>query len=173
MEQLETPANKTKSFYGTFALIYVVLNIFAFLIMLLTTKWSIMDGGEKSNVFAAGSTFMVVGVIAALICGIGPALVLHKGWKSGWIYAFPVALFLIGVSGALLWKFTNLSVFSYAVLVCTLPAAPIYNCFVFNHSPFFDYMATALVGIAPLLYALVIYLTFLISRKRVLRTVFS
>ena len=82
MEQLETPANKTKSFYGTFALIYVVLNIFAFLIMLLTTKWSIMDGGEKSNVFAAGSTFMVVGVIAALICGIGPALVLHKGWKS-------------------------------------------------------------------------------------------
>ena len=80
---------------------------------------------------------------------------------------------MIGVSGALLWKFTNLSVFSYAVLVCTLPAAPIYNCLVFNHSPFFDYMANALVGIAPLLYALVIYFTFLISRKRALRTVLS
>ena len=47
MEQLETPVNKTKSFYGTFALIYVVLNIIAFLIMLLTTKWSIINGGEK------------------------------------------------------------------------------------------------------------------------------
>ena len=171
MEQLKTPANKTKSFYGTFALIYVVLNIFAFLIMLLTTKWSIINGGEKSNVFAAGSTFMVVGIVAALICGVGPALVLYKGWKSAWMYAFPVALLLIGVSGAMLWKFTNLSVFSYVVLVCTLPAAPIYNCLVFNHSPFFDYMANALVGIAPFLYALVIYLAFIVSRKRTLRPI--
>ena len=173
MEQLETPVNKTKSFYGTFALIYVVLNIFAFLIMLLTTKWSILNGGDKGEIIAAGSIFMVFGIVVALICGIGPALVLHKGLKKGWMYAFPVALLLIGVSGAMLWKFTNLSVFSYAVLVCTLPAAPIYNCLVFNHSPFFDYMATALVGIAPLLYALVIYFTFLISRKRALRTVLS
>jgi len=171
MEQLETPVNKTKSFYGTFALIYVMLNIFAFLIMILTTRWSILNGGDKGEIIVAGSTFMIIGIIAALICGIGPALVLHKGWKKGWMYAFPVALLLIGVSGAMLWKFTNLSVFSYAVLVCTLPAAPIYNCLVFNHSPFFDYMATALVGIAPLLYALVIYFTFLISRKRALRTV--
>lgn len=61
--------------------------------------------------------------------------------------------------------------FSYAVLICTFPAAPIYNCLVFNHSPLFDYMANAFVFIAPLLYALVIYLAFIVSRKRTLRPI--
>ena len=60
---------------------------------------------------------------------------------------------------------------SYAVLICTFPAAPIYNCLVFNHSPLFDDMANALVFIAPLLYALVIYLAFIASRKRTLRPI--
>ena len=144
--------------------------IIAFFIMLLTTKWSMITG-DKESPLMAGVTFMISGVIASLICGIGPALVLRKREKSGWIYAFPLALLLVGVSGAVLWELTQLSVFSYAVLICTFPAAPIYNCLVFNHSPLFDYMANALVFIAPLLYALVIYLASIVSRKRTLQPI--
>lgn len=170
MENMETQSNKKKSFFGTFVLIYLALNIIAFFIMLLTTKQSMITGDNESPLMA-GVTFMIIGAIAALICGIGPALVLRKREKSGWIYAFPLALLLVGVSGAILWEFTQLSVFSYAVLICTFPAAPIYNCLVFNHSPLFDYMDNALVFIAPLLYALVIYLAFIVSRKRTLRPI--
>lgn len=172
MENIETQNNKTKSFFGTFVFICLALNIIAFFIMLLTTKWSMITG-DKESPLMAGVTFMISGVIASLICGIGPALVLCKREKSGWIYAFPLALLLVGVSGAVLWELTQLSVFSYAVLICTFPAAPIYNCLVFNHSPLFDYMANALVFIAPLLYALVIYLASIVSRKRTLQPIQS
>ena len=170
MESDDTSNSQAKSFFGTFVLIYAVLNIVAFFIMLLTTEWSILTDDEGSPLWAS-VIFMTMGMIAALFCGVGPALVLSKKRKSGWMYAFPIALLLIGVSGAILWEFTEQSVFSYTVLLCTLPAAPIYNCLVFNHSPFFDYMPNALVVTAPILYALVIYLAFVISRKRALRRV--
>ena len=169
MENIETQVSQTKSFFGTFVLIYAVLNIVAFFIMLLTTRWSAMTG-DKSSPFMAGIVFMFIGIAAALICGVGPALVLRKKAGSGWMYAFPIALLIVGVSGAILWEFTEQSVFSYAVLLCTFPAAPLYNCLVFNHSPLFDYMAKALVVMAPILYALVLYLAFVVSRKRALRT---
>lgn len=169
MENIETQKKPSKLFFGTFVLIYAVLNIGAFIVMLLTTQWGAMTG-DKSSPFIAGLVFMFIGIAAALICGIGPALVLRKKGKNGWIYAFPIALLLIGVSGAILWEFTEQSVFSYAVLLCTFPAAPIYNCLVFNHSPLFDYMANALVVMAPILYASVIYLAFVVSRKQALTT---
>jgi hypothetical protein len=126
------------------------------------------DGG---SLLMAGVIIMTMGIMAALICGIGPALVLSKRRKSGWMYAFPIALLIVGVSGAILWELTEQSVFSYAVFLCTLPAAPIYNCLVFNHSPFFDYMANALVVMAPILYASVIYLSGFVAQKRALRAI--
>ena len=164
MESIETQNSPTKSFFGTFVLIYAVLNIVAFLIMLLTTKCGAMTD-DKSSPFMAGLVFMFIGIAAALICGVGPALVLHKKAGNGWMYAFPIALLVVGISGAILWELTEQSVFSYAVLLCTFPAAPLYNCLVFNQSPLFDYMANALVIIAPILYASVIYLAFVVSRK--------
>ena len=163
MENIETQKKPSKLFFGTFVLIYAVLNIVAFFIMLLTTKWSMITSEESP--LLAGAVFMIIGIITALICGVGPALVLRKKRKSGWMYAFPIALLIVGVSGAILWKYTKQSVFSYAVLLCTFPAAPLYNCLAFNHSPLFDYMANALVVMAPILYALVIYLAFVVSRK--------
>ena len=164
MESVDTSNSQAKSFFRTFVLFYAVLNILAFFILLLTTKWSMLtdDGG---SLLMAGVIFMTMGIMTALICGIGPALVLSKRLKSDWMYAFPIALLIVGVSGAILWEFTELSVFSYAVLLCTFPAAPIYNCLVFNHSPLFNYMANALVVMAPILYALVLYLAFVVSRK--------
>ena len=164
MEIIETQNSQAKSFFGTFVLIYAVLNIVAFFIMLLTTKWGVPTGGKDSP-FIAGLVFMILGIAAALVCGVGPALVLRKKEASGWIFAFPIALLLIGVSGAILWELSEQSVFSYAVLLCTFPAAPMYNCLVFNHSPLFDYMANALVVMAPVLYASVLYLAFVVSRK--------
>ena len=163
MESVDTSNSQTKSFFGTFVLIYAVLNIVAFFILLLTTKWSMITSEESP--LMAGAVFMIIGIITALICGVGPALVFRKKRKSGWMYAFPIALLIVGVLGAILWEFTELSVFSYAVLLCTFPAAPIYNCLVFNHSPLFNYMANALVVMAPILYALVLYLAFVVSRK--------
>ena len=44
MENIETQNNKTKSFFGTFVFICLALNIIAFFIMLLTTKWSMITG---------------------------------------------------------------------------------------------------------------------------------
>ena len=166
MENIETLKSPTKSFFGTFVLIYAVLNIVAFFILLLTSKWNMITSDESP--LLAGAIFTIIGVITALICGVGPALVLRKKRKSGWMYAFPIALLIVGVSGAILWELTEQSVFSYAVLLCTFPAAPLYNCLVFNHSILFDYMANALVVLAPILYALVLYLAFVVSRKRTL-----
>ena len=170
MENIEPKDIQTKSFFGTFVLIYAVLNVVAFFILLLTSKWGTLTG-DKSSPFMAGLVFMFIGIAAALICGVGPALVLRKKRKSGWMYAFPIALLIAGVSGAILWELTEQSVFSYAVLLCTSLAAPLYNCLVFNHSPLFNYMANALVVMAPILYASVIYLSVLVSQKRALRAV--
>lgn len=169
MKNNENKCGSSKSFYGTFALIYTALNVFAFFIMLSTTKWDILMDDEADG-FHAGVLFMVCGIAAALICGIGPALVLHNNTKKGWMYAFPSALLLIGTACAALWKLTESAIYSWIVLVCTLPAAPIYNCFVFNGSPFAGFMELGLVAISPIIYALVIYLAYCFSQKKVLRT---
>ena len=154
MKNSENKCGSSKSFYGTFALIYTVLNVFAFFIMLSTTKWDILMDDEADG-FHAGVLFMVCGIAAALICGIGPALVLHNNTKKGWMYAFPSTLLLIGTACAALWKLTE---------------SAIYNCFVFNGSPFVGFMELGLVAISPIIYALVIYLAYCFSQKKVLRT---
>lgn len=48
MESVDTSNSQAKSFFGTFVLFYAVLNILAFFILLLTTKWSMLtdDGGS-------------------------------------------------------------------------------------------------------------------------------
>ena len=83
MESVDTSNSQAKSFFGTFVLIYAVLNIVAFFIMLLTTEWSILTDDEGSPLWAS-VIFMTMGMIAALFCGVGPALVLSKKRKSGW-----------------------------------------------------------------------------------------
>ena len=136
--------------------------------MLSTTKWDrLMD--DEADGFYAGVLFMVCGIVAALICGIGPALVLHKNRKKGWLYAFPSALLLIGTACAALWKLSESAIYSWIVLVCTLPAAPIYNCFVFNGSPFVGFMELGVVVISPIIYALVIYFAYYFSQRNSLR----
>ena len=67
--------NNGKTFYGRFALIYAVLNIAAFFILLLTTEWSVLADDEGDG-FWIGFWFMVIGIAAALIYGIGPAIML-------------------------------------------------------------------------------------------------
>ena len=54
----------TLSFYGTFVLIYTVLNIAAFVILLLTTEWSVLSDDEGDG-FWAGFCFMAIGIAAA------------------------------------------------------------------------------------------------------------
>lgn len=157
----------SKSFYGTFVLIYTVLNVVAFIIMLSTTKWdNLMD--DEADGFYAGVLFMVCGIVAALICGIGPSIVLQNSEKKGWMYVFPSFLLLVGTVCAALWRLSESAICSWIVLVCTLPAAPIYNCFVFNGSPFVGFMELGLVAISPIIYALVIYLAYFFSQKNVL-----
>ena len=73
----EKTDNKGLSFYGTFVLIYTVLNIAAFVILLLTTEWSVLADDEGDG-FWAGFWFMVIGIAAALIHGIGPALMFKR-----------------------------------------------------------------------------------------------
>lgn len=169
MNKTKNECGNSKSFYRTFVLIYTVLNVVAFFIMLLTTRWSIMTDDATDGI-SAGIFFMVCGIAAALICGICPALVLHMRGKRGWLYAFPSALLLISVVCAILWRLTESDVYSWVVFICTLPAAPAYNCFVFTGSPFIGFMEHGLVAISPLLYAIVIYFAYQLSYKRALRT---
>ena len=48
----EKTDNKGLSFYGTFVLIYTVLNIAAFVILLLTTEWSVLADDEGDGFWA-------------------------------------------------------------------------------------------------------------------------
>ena len=66
MKNNENKCGSSKSFYGTFALIYTALNVFAFFIMLSTTEWDILMDDEADG-FHAGVLFMVCGIAAALI----------------------------------------------------------------------------------------------------------
>jgi hypothetical protein len=91
----EKTDNKGLSFYGTFVLIYTVLNIAAFLIMLLMTEWSVLADDEGDG-FWAGFFFMVIGIAAALIHGIGPALTFKRRGNTRLLYLFPLAVMLVG-----------------------------------------------------------------------------
>ena len=91
----EKSDSKGLSFYGTFAIIYAVLNIAAFFINLLTTEGSVLAHCEGDG-FWAGFWFMVFGIAAALIYGIGPAMMFKRRGSVKLLYIFPLAVMQIG-----------------------------------------------------------------------------
>ena len=158
--------NKGLSFYGTFVLIYTVLNIAAFLILLLTTEWSVLADDEGDG-FWAGFCFMVIGIAAALIHGIGPALTFKRRGDTRLPYLFPLAVMLVGFA---VLPFESLGfAFAIGVFLIIPLGAPLFNCFshtssIFNSgvwdSIWFMSVTSAVI------YALVIFVTTLFMRRK-------
>lgn len=155
--------NKGLSFYGTFVLIYTVLNIAAFLILLLTTELSVLADDEGDG-FWAGFCFMVIGIAAALIHGIGPALTFKRRGNTRLLYLFPLAVMLVGFA---VFPFEPFALTIGVFLIYSL-GSPLFNCFAFNSSIVsgcFD--SIWVMSTAPaVIYALVIFATALFMRMK-------
>lgn len=155
----EKSDNKGLSFYGTFALIYAVLNIAAFFIMLLTTEWSTLADDEGDG-FWAGFWFMVFGIAAALIYGIGPAMMFKRRGSVKLLYIFPLAVMLVVFA---VFPFEPIGLFPIIPL-----GFPLFNCFAYNSpivSGCFD--SIWVLSTAPaVIYALVIFATTLFLRRK-------
>ena len=156
----EKSDNKWLSFHVTFALIYTALNIAAFFILLLTTEWSVL-ADDEGDAFWGGFWFMVIGIAAALIHGIGPALMFKYRGNVKLLYLFPLAVMLVGFA-----------VFPFAstigmFLIYSL-GYPLFNCFAFNSSIVsgcFD--SIWVMSTAPaVIYALAIFVTTLFMRRK-------
>ena len=162
----EKTDNKGLSFYGTFVLIYTVLNIAAFVILLLTTEWSVLADDEGDG-FWAGFCFMVIGIAAALIHGIGPALTFKRRGNTRLLYLFPLAVMLVGFA---VLPFESLG-FAYAIggfLIISL-GFPLFNCFSLTSSIFNSgiWDSTWFMSVTPaVIYALVIFATTLFMRRK-------
>ena len=162
----EKTDNKGLSFYGTFVLIYTVLNIAAFVILLLTTEWSVLADDEGDG-FWAGFYFMVIGIAAALIHGIGPALMFKRRGNTRLLYLFPLAVMLVGFA---VLPFESLG-FAYAIggfLIISL-GFPLFNCFSLTSSIFNSgiWDSTWFMSVTPaVIYALVIFATTLFMRRK-------
>ena len=162
----EKTDNKGLSFYGTFVLIYTVLNIAAFVILLLTTEWSVLADDEGDG-FWAGFYFMVIGIAAALIHGIGPALMFKRRGNTRLLYLFPLAVMLVGFA---VLPFESLG-FAYAIggfLIISL-GFPLFNCFSLTSSIFNSgiWNSTWFMSVTPaVIYALVIFATTLFVRRK-------
>ena len=162
----EKTDNKGLSFYGTFVLIYTVLNIAAFLIMLLTTEWSVLADDEGDG-FWAGFYFMVIGIAAALIHGIGPASMFKRRGNTRLLHLFPLAVMLVGFA---VLPFESL-VFAYAIggfLIISL-GFPLFNCFSLTSSIFNSgiWNSTWFMSVTPaVIYALVIFATTLFMQRK-------
>ena len=162
----EKTDNKGLSFYGTFVLIYTVLNIAAFVILLLTTEWSVLADDEGDG-FWAGFWFMVIGIAAALIHGIGPALMFKRRGDTRPPYLFPLAVMLVGFA---VLPFESLG-FAYAIggfLIISL-GFPLFNCFSLTSSIFNSgiWDSTWFMSVTPaVIYALVIFATTLFMRRK-------
>lgn len=159
----EKTDNKGLSFYGTFVLIYTVLNIAAFLIMLLTTEWSVLADDEGDG-FWAGFWFMVIGIAAALIHGIGPAMMFKRRGNVKLLYLFPLVVMLVGFA---VFPFEPFALTIGMFLIYSL-GYPLFNCFAFNSSIVsgcFD--SIWVMSTAPaVIYALVIFATTLFMRRK-------
>ena len=162
----EKTDNKGLSFYGTFVLIYTVLNIAAFVILLLTTEWSVLADDEGDG-FWASFYFMVIGIAAALIHGIGPALMFKRRGDTRPPYLFPLAVMLVGFA---VLPFESLG-FAYAIggfLIIPL-GFPLFNCFSLTSSIFNSgiWDSTWFMSVTPaVIYALVIFATTLFMRRK-------
>lgn len=159
----EKSNNKGLSFYGTFALIYTALNIAAFVILLLTTEWSVLADDEGDG-FWAGFWFMVIGIAAVLIHGIGPAMMFKRRGNVKLLYLFPLVVMLVGFA---VFPFEPFALTIGMFLIYSL-GYPLFNCFAFNSSIVsgcFD--SIWVMSTAPaVIYALVIFATTLFMRKK-------
>ena len=162
----EKTDNEGLSFYGTFMLIYTVLNIAAFVILLLTTEWSVLADDEGDG-FWAGFYFMVIGIAAALIHGIGPASMFKRRGNTRLLHLFPLAVMLVGFA---VLPFESLG-FAYAIggfLIISL-GFPLFNCFSLTSSIFNSgiWNSTWFMSVTPaVIYALVIFATTLFMQRK-------
>ncbi|MBR2959385.1 MAG: hypothetical protein IKC19_07150 [Bacteroidales bacterium] len=160
----EKTDNKGLSFYGTFVLIYTVLNIAAFLILLLTTEWSVLADDEGDG-FWAGFWFMVIGIAAALIHGIGPALMFKRRGNTRLLYLFPLAVMLVGFA---VFPFESLA-FAIGMFLIIPLGFPLFNCFTLTSSIFNSGIWDSIwfMSVTPaVIYALVIFATTLFMRRK-------
>lgn len=150
----EKSYNKGLSFYGTFAIIYAVLNIAAFCIMLLTTEWSVLaqDGGD---VFLVEFGKMVFGIAAALIHGIAPAIVFKRSGNVKLLYIFPLAVMLVG--------FVTYTIGLFLIVLLVIPLGfPLFNCFSYDSAIYDNGIGDSVwfMSVIPaVIYALVIFVT--------------
>lgn len=162
----EKTDNEGLSFYGTFMLIYTVLNIAAFVILLLTTEWSVLADDEGDG-FWAGFYFMVIGIAAALIHGIGPASMFKRRGNTRLLHLFPLAVMLVGFA---VLPFESLG-FAYAIggfLIISL-GFPLFNCFSLTSSIFNSgiWNSTWFMSVTPaVIFALVIFATTLFMQRK-------
>ena len=154
--------NRGMPFYWTFALIYTSLNLAAFFLLLLTTDSAVL-ADDENDAFWIGLLFMVLGIVAALVHGIGPAIVYSRRGNSGRIWLFPLTVFVVGFAILPFEPFMG----TIGFLVYPL-AAPLFNCVAYN-SETFDFMTSNIFtfALAPsVIYALVIFATILFVHKR-------
>ena len=160
----EKDDNKGLSFYGTFVLIYTVLNIAAFLIMLLTTEWSVLADDEGDG-FWVGFYFMVIGIAAALIHGICPALMFKRRGNTRLLYLFPLAVMLVGFA---VFPFESLA-FAIGMFLIIPLGFPLFNCFSLTSSIFNSGIWDSIwfMSVTPaVIYAMVIFVTTLFMRRK-------
>ena len=159
----EKTDNKGLSFYGTFVLIYTVLNIAAFVILLLTTEWSVLADDEGDG-FWAGFYFMVIGIAAALIHGIGPALMFKRRGNTRLLYLFPLAVMLVGFA---VFPFESLA-FAIGMFLIIPLGFPLFNCFSYTSSILSGILDSIwFMSVTPaVIYALVIFATTLFMRRK-------
>ena len=160
----EKTDNKGLSFYGTFVLIYTVLNIAAFVILLLTTEWSVLADDEGDG-FWAGFWFMFIGIAAALIHGIGPALMFKRRGNTRLLYLFPLAVMLVGFA---VFPFESLA-FAIGMFLIIPLGFPLFNCFTLTSSIFNSGIWDSIwfMSVTPaVIYAMVIFVTTLFMRRK-------
>ena len=160
----EKTDNKGLSFYGTFVLIYTVLNIAAFVILLLTTEWSVLADDEGDG-FWVGFWFMVFGIAAALIHGIGPAMMFKRRGNVKLLYIFPLAVMLVGFA---VFPFEPLD-FTIGLFLIIPLGFPLFNCFSYDSSIFNNGIWDSIwfMSVTPaVIYALVIFVTTLFMRRK-------
>ena len=161
----EKTDNKGLSFYGTFVLIYTVLNIAAFVILLLTTEWSVL-ADDESDGFWVGFWFMVIGIAAALIHGIGPALTFKRRGNTRLLYLFPLAVMLVGFA---VFPFESLALcFAIGGFLIMPLGVPLFNCFSHTSSIYSGILDSIwFMSVTPaVIYALVIFATTLFMRRK-------
>lgn len=158
----EKTDNKGLSFYGTFVRIYMVLNIAAFVILLLTTEWSVLANDEGDGFFA-GFCFMVIGIA---IHGIGPALTFKRRGNTRLLYLFPLAVMLVGFA---VLPFESLALcFAIGGFLIMPLGFPLFICFSHTSSIYSGILDSIwFMSVTPaVIYALVIFATTLFMRRK-------